>query len=67
MRLSIELGSILPSITLENLWKLMMRIYKLNTYQYSVFTKRKQPRDVTVKSYSKVDVCKVEPITFTDG
>lgn len=36
----------------------MMRIYKLNTYQYSVFTKRKQPRDVTVESYSKVDVCK---------
>lgn len=36
----------------------MMRIYKLNTYQYSVFTKRKQPRYVAVKSYSKVDVCK---------
>ena len=35
----------------------MIRIYKLNTYQYSVFTKRKQPRYVTVQSYSKVDVC----------
>ena len=38
--------------------QLIMRIYKLNTYQYSVFTKRKQPRYVTVESYSKVDVCK---------